>query len=91
MGSFIEFNDTLQLTTAQGFPKELDMEKHRKSPFTAKDFKNRVFGFKNKPNMRLYHSAPVRVFLVHPFPLSVNLLSNFGVQTKTNFYKPWAI
>ena len=65
MGSFIEFNDTLQLTTAQGFPKELDMEKHRKSPFTAKDFKNRVFGFKNKPNMRLYHSAPVRVFLVH--------------------------
>ncbi len=25
-GSYIEFNDTLQITTEQGFPKELDLE-----------------------------------------------------------------
>lgn len=65
MGSFIEFNDTLQLTSAQGFPKELDLQKHRKKPFTEKDFNGRIFEFKNKPNMRLYHPSPTRVFLVH--------------------------
>ncbi|MEK6887690.1 MAG: hypothetical protein AABX14_01965 [Candidatus Aenigmatarchaeota archaeon] len=64
MGSFIEFNDTLQLTTEQGFPKELKLEKHIKKPFTIKDFESRVFEF-DKPNMRLYHPAPIRVFLVH--------------------------
>lgn len=65
MGSFIEFNDTLQLTTEQGFPKELKLERHLKKPFTEKDFEGRIFEFKNKPNMRLYHLAPTRVFLVH--------------------------
>lgn len=65
MGSFIEFNDTLQLTTAQGFPVELDLKKHLKQPFTVEDFKGLVFAFKNKENMRLYHPAPTRVFLVH--------------------------
>ena len=28
MGSFIEINDTLRITKEQGFPKELDYEKH---------------------------------------------------------------
>jgi len=65
MGSYIEFNDTLQLTTKQGFPKELVLEKHLKKPFETEDFKGRVFEFKDKPNMRLYHPAPNRVFLVH--------------------------
>ena len=31
MGSYIELNDTLQLTTEQGFPKELDLKKHLKN------------------------------------------------------------
>ncbi len=65
MGSFIEFNDTLQITIKQGFPKELDLKKHLSKPFTADDFKDKVFLFKDKPNMRLYHPAPIRVFLVH--------------------------
>ena len=65
MGSYIEFNDTLQITTEQGFPKELVLEKHFEKPFTIEDFKNKVFEFKDKPNMRLYHPAPIRVFLVH--------------------------
>jgi hypothetical protein len=65
MGSFIEFNDTLQITTEQGFPKELVLEKHLKKPFTKEDFKGKIFSFKNKPSMRLFHPAPIRVFLVH--------------------------
>lgn len=65
MGSYIEINDTLQLTTEQGFPKELVLEKHLKNPFKTSDFRGRAFSFKNKPNVRLFHPAPNRVFLVH--------------------------
>lgn len=65
MGSFIELNDTLQITSEQGFPKELNLQQHKKKPFTADQFKNRIFEFKNKKDMRIYHPAPVRVFLVH--------------------------
>jgi hypothetical protein len=65
MGSYIELNDTLQLTTAQGFPKELVLAKHLKKPFRAEQFKGKVFTFENKPNMRIYHPAPIRCFLVH--------------------------
>lgn len=65
MGSYIEFNDTLQITTEQGFPKELDLKKHLEKPFTADEFKDKVFAFKNKQNMRVFHPAPTRCFLVH--------------------------
>ncbi|MBI5393101.1 hypothetical protein HZA96_04480 [Candidatus Woesearchaeota archaeon] len=64
MGSFIEFNDTLQLTTEQGFPRELILAAHLKKPFTAADFEGKVFQF-HKQNMRIYHPAPIRVFLAH--------------------------
>ncbi len=62
MGSHIEFNDTLQITTEQGFPKELDLEAHLREPLKAEDFEGRIFEFYDKPNMRIYHPAPVRVF-----------------------------
>lgn len=65
MGSLIEFNDTLEITTEQGFPKELDLEAHLREPLMAEDFNGRVFEFHYKPKMRLYHPAPTRVFLVH--------------------------
>lgn len=65
MGSYIELNDTLQITTEQGFPKELNLEKHLKIPFSAEAFAGRIFEFKDKPNMRIFHPAPTRVFLVH--------------------------
>ncbi len=65
MGSNIELNDTLQLTTEQGFPKELELTRHQKKPFTAQDFAGKVFQFKDKPDMRIFHPAPTRVFLVH--------------------------
>lgn len=65
MGSFIEINDTLQLTTEQGFPKELDYEKHKIKPFLIDDFKGKIFEFSDKPNIRIYKLPPVRNFLAH--------------------------
>ena len=64
MGSLIEINDTLQLTKEQGFPEELDYEKHKAHPYTAKDFESRIFEFKDKPKIRIYQIPPVRNFLV---------------------------
>ena len=65
MGSFIELNDTLQLTEAQGFPTSLlDLERHQKKPITLDEVKNIVFEFKNKPSARIFQKDPVRVFLV---------------------------
>lgn len=64
MGSTIELNDTLQLTADQGFPKELDLEKHLTQPYKKDEFKDEVFHFQNKPGIRQYHLPPVRNFLV---------------------------
>ena len=65
MGSLIEFNDTLQLTTEQGFPADiLDLEKHLKNPRTAADVKGKEFTFQHKDGARIFHPDPVRVFLV---------------------------
>lgn len=66
MGSYIELNDTLQITTEQGFPSDiLDLEKHKNASIKLEDIKNRVFEFFNKPGARVYHPAPNRCFLVH--------------------------
>jgi len=64
MGGFIEINDTLQITAEQGFPKELDYSKHLEKNLKAEDFAGKVFEFKNKPDIRVYHRPPVRNFLV---------------------------
>jgi hypothetical protein len=64
MGSNIELNDTLQLTSEQGFPKELNLEKHLGQPYRTNDFKDEVFRFQGKPGIRQYHQPPVRNFLV---------------------------
>lgn len=40
MGSYFELNDTLQITTEQGFPADiLDLKKHQKNPIMIKDVK----------------------------------------------------
>ena len=65
MGSHVELNDTLQITTEQGFPLALDLRKHLKTPFKAGDFKGKVFEFRGKPGARIYHIPPTRCFLVH--------------------------
>lgn len=64
MGSIFEINDTLQITSEQGFPSELDYEKHKAQPLTAKDFEGKVFEFKDKSKVRIYQQPPVRNFLV---------------------------
>lgn len=64
MGSIIEINDTLQLTSEQGFPAALDLETHLKTPYKTKDFEGKIFEFKNKPSVRVYKTPPVRNFLV---------------------------
>ena len=63
MGSSIILNDTLQLTREQGFPAELDLEKHKQHSFKAEDFKDQIFQFKNKEGIRNYQQPPVRNFL----------------------------
>jgi len=66
MGGFVKLNDTLQITTEQGFPSnELDLSKHKKAALKASDFEGRVFEFHDKPGARIYHPAPNRCFLVH--------------------------
>jgi hypothetical protein len=64
MGSPIEINDTLQITREQGFPAELDYERHKEKPFKAEDFEGKIFEFLNKPSIRVYQASPVRNFLV---------------------------
>lgn len=64
MGSFIEINDTLQLTKAQGFPAELDIDTHLQTPYRLEDFANKIFSFTNKPDIRIYKVPPVRNFFV---------------------------
>ncbi|MDO8581756.1 MAG: hypothetical protein Q7S16_02675 [bacterium] len=64
MGSHIELNDTLQITEAQGFPRVLKLTRHLKKSFVAKDFTGKVFSFRDKSGIRVYHTPPVRNFLV---------------------------
>jgi hypothetical protein len=64
MGSFIEINDTLQISKEQGFPESLDYESHKIKNFRSSDFDGKIFEFKNKPSIRLYQAPPVRNFLV---------------------------
>ncbi len=64
MGSFIELNDTLRISKAQGFPSELDLQKHLQHPYVIKDFKDKIFSFHAKPSIRVYQQPPVRNFLV---------------------------
>src|SRR5438445_669738 len=64
MGSSIVQNDTLQITKEQGFPQELDLETHLKTPYKAEDFQGKIFEFKEKPEIRNYQQPPVRNFLV---------------------------
>jgi hypothetical protein len=66
MGSHLEINDTLQLTTEQGFPvKLLDREKHCKNPVKLESLANRIFKFHDKPSARIFQLDPVRVYYAH--------------------------
>lgn len=67
MGSFIELNDTLRITKEQGFPIELDLEKHlsqKDGYYKTEMFEGKIFEFANKSGIRVYKVPPVRNFLV---------------------------
>jgi len=66
MGSAIELNDTLQITTEQGFPADvLELSRHQATPIPLNDVADRVFRFSGKAGSRFFQSDPVRVYLVH--------------------------
>lgn len=63
MGSLIEVNDTLKISTDRGFPAGLRIEDHVSGRDSAALFVGQEFSFWNEGE-RLYHRAPTRVFLV---------------------------
>lgn len=63
MGSMVEINDTLQIDAEQGWPEELNLEKHLQTPYTLQDVEGKIFEFKDKPGIRMYKQPPVRNFL----------------------------
>ena len=66
MGSMLEINDTLEITTEQGFPAHIfNLERHRKRPITIDRVQDRVFRFKGKVGPRFFHLDPVRVYWYH--------------------------
>jgi hypothetical protein len=68
MGSVLEFNDSLVITTEQGFPADIfDINKQKTKPVTLDDVKGKVFTFYDKPGARFYQLDPVRVFLYQFF------------------------
>jgi hypothetical protein len=65
MGSHIEFNDTLQITKEQGFPRHIfERSAHVKNPVTLDQVRDKVFEFKDKRDARIFHTDPVRVYFV---------------------------
>ena len=65
MGSKLELNNVLQITTEQGFPGELDLARHLQCPFTAAEFRGRALEFRHKPGERFYQSSPLTCSLAH--------------------------
>lgn len=64
MGSTIRVNDTLQITREQGFPAQLDIDRHLDSPLVASHFDSALFAFHGKEGIRNFQQPPVRNFLV---------------------------
>lgn len=64
VGSKVIHNDTLRITSEQGFPQELDLKTHQERTLTAEDFAGKLFSFSGKPGARIYHHDPVRCFLI---------------------------
>ena len=66
MGSLLEINDTLQITTEEGFPERLfNLKRHRKNPITIDQVADKVFKFQGKKGPRFFHLDPVRVYWYH--------------------------
>jgi hypothetical protein len=88
MGSYVEINDTLQLSTEQGFPVELlNLERHQAQPVTLKEVEGKVFTFKDKPSARLFQLDPVRVYYVHNIDGKWLFWGRVFIQSQTIYKK----
>jgi len=88
MGSLVEINDTLQLTTEQGFPESLlNLKRHLKEPITLDDVKGMTFEFKDKPSTRIFQLDPVRVYYVHNINGKWLFWGRVFIQTLTIYKK----
>lgn len=71
MGSILDINDTLEITTEQGFPVDIfNLERHQRDPITLEEVEDQVFSFTGKVNPRIFQLDPVRVFFYHNIPNS---------------------
>ena len=64
MGSRIEMNGALQITSEQGFPEILDVKKHQESSIKIDELKDKIFEFNSKPGARIFQVPPSRNFLI---------------------------
>lgn len=89
MGSFLEINDTLQLTTEQGFPDAiLDREQHCKQPVSLDLVAGKLFKFHSKPSARIFQLDPVRVYFVHNIDGKWLFWGHVFIQSLTIAKKP---
>lgn len=66
MGNFVEFNDTLQITTEQGFPADvLNLAEGDDAEAAFQRVKGVLFSFSGKVRARVYHLDPIWIRLVH--------------------------
>lgn len=88
MGSKVEINDTLQLTTGQGFPADLlDLKKHRQKPITLSDVQGKIFEFQDKPSARIFQLDPVRVYYAHNIDDKWLFWGRVFIQSQTIYKK----
>lgn len=87
MGSYVEINDTLQLTTEQGFPKILNLQNHLKKPITLADVEGKIFKFKDKISARIFQLDPVRVYFVHNIDGKWLFWGRVFIQSETIYKK----
>jgi hypothetical protein len=65
MGCFYELNDTLLISSKQGFPSEvLNYDRHATQPVKLEEVEGQLFHFHSKSGARAYQLHPVRVYLV---------------------------
>jgi hypothetical protein len=67
MGSTLRVNDTLQITSEQGFPEVLDIAEHLRSPLAVTRFEGVIFDFCAKEGIRNFQQPPTANFLVQNY------------------------
>ena len=83
MGSTLELNDTLLLSTEQGFPEDLlNLQQHQEQGISLSQLTGQTFTF-TKDGARVFHLDPVRVFLVQKIQGKWLFWGNALIQSQT--------